>query len=327
MSSAPRASLSPEVRAEAAAWVAKIHGSERTRALESALTAWLTEDPAHARAFDLATQAWELGGAVPGTLVPRIGPAGREPQARRWRQALAAAVVTAIVVSALLYFRDPAYTTGIGEQRSLVLDDGTRVTLNTASRITVHFGKAERDVRLESGEAYFDVAKNLRRPFIVSAGHESVIAVGPAFSVRRDGEVVEVTLVEGTVRVAPASTPDSDATTPRDVRVLTPGQRLRVTGATPKLDRPNIEAVTAWRRGEVVLDHTRLSDAVAEMNRYSRVPLVLSAPESAEIEVSGIFRAGDSARFARAIAETYRIEVKDETDRILLDGPPRANRH
>jgi len=76
----------------------------------------------------------------------------------------------------------------------------------------------------------------------------------------------------------------------------------------------------------VVLDHTRLADAVIEMNRYNPVKVVVSSPDSAAIEVSGIFRAGDSARFARAVADTYQFEVFEEPERILLVGSPRAAR-
>jgi transmembrane sensor len=319
-----RAAPSPQVRADAAAWVAKLHSSDRTKALEAALKAWLAEDAAHSRAFELATRAWELGGAVPGTSVPRIEPAARRTgRPLRWRLAFgAAAAVAAAVVVVVLVLRDPTYATGVGEQRSLALADGTRVTLNTDSRLAVHYTEGTRLVRLERGEAFFDVGKNPHRPFIVTAGGESVTATGTAFSVRRDDRAVEVTLVEGAVRV----TEEAAAVSGPVNQTLSPGERLIVAGAAPKLDRPDIEAVTAWRRGEVVLDHTSLADAIAEMNRYSAVPLVLSTRAAAAIEVSGIFRAGDSSRFARAIADTYGIEVKEEGDRILLAGTPKMTR-
>ncbi len=331
MSAAPtRVSLSPQVRADAAAWVAKLHSSDRTHALETALKAWLAADPAHARAFELATQAWELGGAVPSTSVPRIDRAARaEKRTRRWPvfAAAAAMAVIAVVVGAFFLLRDPLYSTGIGEQRSIVLNDGTRVTLNTASRLAVHYTQGTRLVRLEAGEAFFDVAKNPHRPFIVAAGGEQVTATGTAFSVRRDGQAIEVTLVEGTVRVAAVSDSSSTQVLPPADQVLTPGERLTLAAAGPRLDRPDVEAVTAWRRGEVVLDHTPLADAIAEMNRYSSVPLVLSSPAAETIEVSGIFRAGDSLRFARAIAETYGIEVREEGSRILLAGTAKTQGH
>jgi len=142
--------------------------------------------------------------------------------------------------------------------------------------------------------------------------------------VRRDADGMAVTLVEGKVNVLPQKA-DPKAP-PRDAQVLIPGQRLRLVGSTPTLDRPNLEAVTAWRRGEVVLDHTRLKDAIAELNRYSPVKLQVSSPSAETIEISGIFRAGDSERFARAIADTYALEVIEESNRIVIAGSPRPAR-
>jgi transmembrane sensor len=106
---------------------------------------------------------------------------------------------------------------------------------------------------------------------------------------------------------------------------LTPGQRL-VLAATqqPQVDTPQVEAVTAWRRGEVVLEKTALADAVAEMNRYDETRLVIDDPHIATLLVSGIYRTGDSAGFARAIGKMYNLTVADEGDSIHLRDAPRA---
>jgi transmembrane sensor len=320
------ASLSPEIRAEAAAWVARLHGSGRKSSLETALKTWLAASPLHARAFELATEAWELGGAVPAAALPRIGSVrGHRPRVGWLRPLLASAAVILISSGAIFYLRDPAISTATGEQRSVTLEDGTRVTLNTDTQVRIHYTKAQRGVRLEAGEAFFDVAKNPQRPFVVSAGRESVVALGTEFMVRRDDDEVDVTLVEGRVSVSTTTAAGSAAPAPPMSHVLAPGERLRAAGSTPTLDRPSIEAATAWRRGEVVLDHLRLGDAVEEMNRYSPVKIVLSSAESADVRVSGIFRIGDSARFARAIASTYQLDIQEEPKRILLTGAPRAH--
>ncbi len=84
------------------------------------------------------------------------------------------------------------------------------------------------------------------------------------------------------------------------------------------MDEPPIEAVTAWRRGEVILDKTRLGDAVAEMNRYSSIELIIDDEKAANIPISGIFRSGDSASFARAVGEAYRLRVTSEPRRIVI---------
>jgi transmembrane sensor len=320
------APLSAEIRAEAAAWIARLHGSGRKSSLETALKTWLAADPLHAQAFELATEAWELGGAAPAAALPRIGlTRARRPRVG-WHRPLLVAGAAAIMISAgAFYLRDPAISTATGEQRSVTLEDGTRVTLNTDTRLRIHYTKQQRSVRLETGEALFDVAKNPQRPFVVNAGRESVVALGTAFMVRRYNDEVDVTLVEGRVSVSTGTAVGSAGPAPPLSNVLIPGERLRVAGSIPRLDRPSIEAATAWRRGEVVLDHTRLADAVEEMNRYSPIKIVLSAPESADIRVSGIFRIGDSARFARAIASTYQLDIAEEPQSILLASAPRGH--
>ena len=101
--------------------------------------------------------------------------------------------------------------------------------------------------------------------------------------------------------------------------MLSPGQRLTFAGgATPRLDEPRIEAVTAWRRGEVVLDGMMLADAVAEMNRYDKRMLVIDDPGVAALRVSGIYHAGDSEGFAETVARLYGLHVVHQGDRIHL---------
>lgn len=319
--STPSAPLAGAVRAEAAAWVARLHGSSRSPALEASLRLWLDADPAHARAFELATEAWEIGG---GALSLRRAPDRRErepPRRASRRMAMAAMLLLAVCAGALYFGRgSPPIATAVGEQRTLTLEDGTRIALNTDSRLFVQQDATQRRVRLESGEAQFDVAKDSRRPFIVTAGNREVIALGTSFVVRHDAKGLSVTLMEGRVAVAPVSVSES---IPAET-LLEPGQRITFSAhRPPELDEPSIERVTAWRRGEVILDKTRLADAMEEMNRYSALKLVTDDPQVAGILVSGIFRAGDSVRFARAVGETYHLSVVQDQHRIALASAAR----
>ena len=321
--------LPPSARAEAAAWVARLHSSDRTLELESGFKRWMEADAAHRRAFEIATEAWELGGSIPASRFPRIAHPGRAPRSliSAPRLAIAAALCAVAIGAAFFINRDnSAVTTGVGEQRMLTLEDGSRIYLNTDTRLTVHFDKDQRLVRLAEGEALFDVAKNPSRPFIVDAGDKQVRAVGTEFLVRRDPHEFSVTLMEG--KVAISSDLSFDPRTPREggrVRespsILAPGQRIVFAdNKPPTLDQPQLDNVTAWRRGEVVLDKTRLEDAAEEMNRYSQVKLVVDNPETANIRLSGIFRAGDSARFAEAVAETYHLHVDRQRAQIVISG-------
>jgi len=325
--------------ADAAAWIARLHGEARTAKVEAGFQRWLAASAEHRAAFEMANDIW--GG------VERLPKTSALPPAKRSRmfvqtpaRALAACTgLLLLLLAGWLYWRDPGLTTRAGEQRTLTLEDGTRVYLNTASRMHVYYDLASRRVELDDGEAYFEVAKHADWPFVVIAGGRQVVARGTAFLVRRDADRIAVTLVEGKVTVAVAGealTSASVATgtsksqpahpeSANDQLTLSPGQRVTFAGRdAPKLDQPSLEGVTAWQRGQVVLDHTPLADAVAEMNRYSDIKLQIEDPATRRAEVTGIFRTGDSEYFAQAVSETYHLRVASRGREIMLSGSPRA---
>jgi transmembrane sensor len=234
------------------------------------------------------------------------------------------------VIATLLYLHTDAVETGVGELRTLTLNDGTRVHLNTNTRLEVRYDKKLRKVSLERGEALFEVAKNPTWPFVVSARNREIRALGTAFDVRSEERKLAVMLVEGSVAVASSAGTGQEALFARiqvpspQAIVLSPGERLTLaSGSAPRIDRPAIDGLTAWERGQVELDDASLSDAVEEMNRYSNIRIVIDARNASSIRVSGIFRAGDSANFARAVARTYHLAVAGG-DRaiVLVDGSP-----
>jgi transmembrane sensor len=341
MASAGKTTPSATARAEAAAWVARLHGPNRTPEVEAGLRRWLSEDPERAAALELMTETWEKSAMLVRGLQAR-----RPPREHRrttlsfgttfWRAACAA-IVLIVVFGTVAYLRTDAVSTGVGEQRTLVLEDGSRIVLNTASRAVVDYDRHVRRVRLERGEALFEVAQHPNWPFVVSAAGREVRALGTAFVVRKEeGQDLVVTLVEGKVTVgrndetaAPPSEMSGSAVVPERsaaLFTLSPGQRLTLASShPPRIDRPSLERVTAWQRGQVVLDETRLADAVAEMNRYSRTRLVIEDPVSAGTPISGIFRAGDSDSFAAAVAKTYHLEIRATEREIVLTGRAAAN--
>jgi len=226
-----------------------------------------------------------------------------------------AAALTVVLLGAFLYLRNAGVGTQVGEQRMLTLADNSRVYLNTDTRVVVRFDERSRTVELKSGEALFEVARSAERPFIVVAGERRVQALGTTFVVRRDSEKTAITLIEGKVAVEEFSTP----------KILVPGQRLTFAGKRPpKVDRPPLDKVTAWRQGQVALEDMPLSEATVEMNRYSTVKLVVERPEAETVRVGGFFRMGDSASFARAVASAYGFEVIERSDAIVLAGTPKS---
>jgi transmembrane sensor len=302
------------VEAEAAAWLARLHGPYRSADTDAALKAWLKADPAHEEAFGRATEIWDL---LPGIDVAPEPVVEIAPRSHRVVFALAASLLLLISIGGgyTLLSRPPVHETAVGEQQVVMLDDGTRVSLNTNSRISILYSAGERRVRLDRGEAMFEVTHNPARPFIVQSGDEQVRALGTTFLVRRDGDArMAVTLLEGRVEVSEPN----QARTPR-IAVLTPGQRVTVTPtAGAALDRPSIEAVTAWRRGEVVFEDTNLLEAAEELNRYNEEHLVIADPSLASLRISGVFSTGDLEEVARAIATLHHLRARRESGEIRL---------
>lgn len=323
-----RKSNKPSVaaRAEAAAWIARLHGPNRTRVVEVGFRRWIAEDPERAAAFELLTDTWEKSALLRRRPFERVASWELVGFRINFSRAALATVAVAIlaIVGTIFYSRSDAVATAIGEQRTLALEDGTRVYLNTNSRAHVHYDRITRLVELDHGEALFEVAKRPDWPFVVIAGNKQIRALGTAFIVRRDEEALAVTLVEGKVTVESVEVSGAPAPV-GETEVLSPGQRLTFAGSTvPKLDRPQLDRMTAWQRGQVTFDSTPLVDAVADMNRYSTMRLVIEEPRVAGILISGIFRVGDSTSFAQAVAKTYRLQLRKRSREIILAGGPPA---
>lgn len=341
------------LRAEAAAWIAKLHGPERSPELEEDFRAWLGASPEHARAFEHITEIWDALGSVNVGGLPRLASNeafeaplsvrakhrslfGQWPGAGALRAFAAIVVLAAVGVGAWLYVSHEArevYRTDIGEERIVTLEDGSRLYLNSDTQLKVDLEQHDRRIELQRGEAYFEVAKDPARPFIVKAGDHTVTALGTSFVVRYDTERTAVTLVEGKVAVAGNSgsgevevpTPSPAVPVAREGKgiLLTPGERVTFEqGGTPAIDIPRPETTAAWRRGEVVFDNTPLKAAIEEMDRYQRQRVMLDDPTIGELPVSGIYRTGKNQDFAHAVAAIYDLEVASDGNEIHLRRKP-----
>jgi transmembrane sensor len=225
-----------------------------------------------------------------------------------------------------------AYVTAFGEQRQVLLSDGTRLWMNTETRLRVAFDGQARTVAVESGEALFEVAHDAQRPFVVRVAASEVVALGTVFSVRltpgaQPGpDALAVALLQGQVAVRAVA--GGAGVAPAAPIVMQPGQRVRMVpasgGAAPEVqvDRPQVEQLLAWRQNEAAFDDVPLAEAVAEMNRYSRTPIVLSDQAAAAGKrVSGLFRTGDNLAFASAAAKLHGLELQQKPGRLELGIP------
>jgi transmembrane sensor len=311
--------MSEEVRIEAATWIARLRDEQHGPDLQTEFQEWLGKNAEHRRAFQRMEQVWEQAGNIrmrsrAEVSAVRAGPA--RFSFSPWAAAAAAALVLIGVVS--FYWRDNAFTTAVGQQRVRDLEDGTRVVLNTDTRIEVNFDEHARRVRLVRGEARFDVAKRPTWPFLVSAGGQEIRALGTSFIVRRDNEHdLSVTLVDGRISVAPV--PANGQASQQAPQVLVPGQRLVISQhRAPAVDRPELSRVTAWERGRVEFDATPLKDATTEMNRYTTARVIVSDPEVAKLRIGGVFRAGDSNEFVKVVTSALGLQAESNGADIVL---------
>jgi len=311
---APLTHPSLDKRAQAAAWLARLRGPQRSPETERGFRRWLLADPEHQRAFELLTERLEVAERLRGRPLPLKWRRHRYSNGTPLLPTLVglAATLVVLVVGGFLYWHDEGVTTQVGEQRTLALSDGSHAYLNTNTRVVVRFDSHSRTIELKSGEALFEVARSPGRPFVVVAGERRVEALGTTFLVRRDSDRTAVTLIEGKVAVASPA-----------LMILSPGERAIFDSEKQvQKDQPSLEKITAWRQGRVALEDMPLSSAVAEMNRYSTVKLSVERPEAEPLRVGGFFRMGDSASFARAVASRYGLRVIESPDRIVLSGEP-----
>jgi len=310
----------PRVRAEAAAWLARRQTRPEDPQTRAALQAWLDQDERHRAAFSNVTEVWEvLPGAVAETRRSPVKPRGRSLASL----ALAACLLLVFAgVGALLWTgRSHVYQTAVGQQQSLALDDGTRVTLNTDSRIEVVFKRRERRVRLDRGEVAFDVAHDAKRPFVVWQGETQVRALGTSFVVRRDPDRLQVTLVKGRVEVDRQADRER-----RRIAMLKPGDRLTMIGeGGAVIDRPAFETILAWRKGEVMFDDVMLLEAANEVNRYTTTRRIRIDPSAASLRISGVFRISDSADFVETASALLGLKVSNQGADIVLSAPGSEN--
>lgn len=324
---------SAAARAEAAAWIARLHGPNRTRDVEDGLRRWLEADAEHTAAFEALTDIWEKTARLSRGRTRVVSPGPRLSLAR----ALLAMLLAAFVPHALFHGAyNAVVTTGIGQFRDLTLADGTRVRLDADTRLQVRYSRLSRHVELLGGEAYFAVRHRSSWPFSVTAAGHVIHDVGTEFDVRREGGVLAVTLLKGKVTVsAPApgaeqplsSAAGATGRLARDFEAsplvpaltLSPGERVTFDGSrVARVDWPHLAQVMAWEHHEVVFDNTSLGQAAHELNRYSHQRIVIEDPAVAAIRVSGIVQAGASSSFVAAVAQAYQLGVSRPAPQVIV---------
>lgn len=323
---------------EACAWIAQLDGDTPPSPEDlAALREWMGRSSAHRREISRLAELWsqfdvltELAAAPrPARSVRRWGSAGFMARA-----AVGVAAILVACVGALFWLApgqdgiDPVYRTAVGEQRRVVLPDGSALLLNTSSEIAVDYGPQQRHLRLIRGEAHFQVEHDVERPFVVEAGDGLVRAVGTAFSVRRHGAGAEVSVTDGVVSlsVLPAetdSTPAVSATVglSAGAALLKAGQSAAFDGRIDQIkDVPEdeLERKLAWRHGLLVFSGDRLDHVVSEVSRYTQQNIEFDDPALGELRMGGQFRIGETEALFRALEDGFDVRVRRDGQRVIL---------
>jgi transmembrane sensor len=264
---------------------------------------------------------------------------------RPWRvRAIAASVAALGIVAAATWFAAfsaPTYATAIGEQRSIPLEDGSTVELNSHSKLAVHFSGHERDVKLIKGQALFHVAKDATRPFVVASGDTTVRAVGTQFDVYMKDSGTIVTVVEGRVAIltdhpisdfqlaagtnsaknqtVPLAFPAAAPTQTTSI-LLSAGEQLTVTpSSVRKTEHASVVSATAWTEHQIVFEGASLTDVAEEFNRYNRKHLVIDGSRLDTFHISGVFFSTDPESLVRFLRDRPGLRIIETATEIRIE--------
>jgi transmembrane sensor len=304
----------------ASLWLAREQGG-LTDEERTALDTWLAQSSRHQVAYLRLKTAWERAGRLAALRTP-IHSASPKSRALPWLgvPAVAAALlVLAFAGKTYLTERKPhavaSYTTAVGQTHSYQLADGTRMDLNTNTRLHADIGGGERVVTLDSGEAFFEVAHDASHPFVVHAGKRRITDLGTKFSVFLNGDTVRVMVYEGRVRVenAPGTAGPAPVEADGGHVVIAQGMEALV------FAKPQSEIVKdlGWRNGMLTFDQLPLADVADAFNRYNVKHMQVEG-NARKIRIGGSFKADNVEAFVQLLQQCFGLSVKNQGDKIVV---------
>lgn len=329
-----------EVERMAAEWsLRQAHGL--SFAQEHELAQWLAADERHARMFAEMEHTSRLLDGMKFQLPPAAAShvdVPKKTSARHYvRIAVGLAAAGAVAFGVWTFHQSSrleyatSESTQLGEIKRLELPDGSVALLNTNTAVEVSYERAERRVRLLSGEAFFTVAKNPARPFIVQAGRVAVRAVGTAFDVRLRAEAMSVLVTEGKVRVSCNASPKfNDTSVAHDAEpLLEMGHMAQVAFDSDRAPAPEglvvstieerlMKSALAWQEGRLEFFETPLSEVVAEFNRYNRHKIVIADPELAARRFGGAFASHQIEPFLELLEQSFGVVAEHRPTETVI---------
>ena len=311
---------------QAALWSARLTTGSLSDAERLALAEWLEADPEHRW---ILSRYRELCGLLDEQLPVLLDPVvadefiARTASRNRWRRgvrlALAAAAAMA-VVAAGWWLRPQTVDTLAAERRSLALADGSRVDLNARTSLRIDLGRHERHVRLAQGEAFFSVAHDAARPFLVETPQGDVRVTGTVFNVRQTARAgVEITVLEGAVQVRAKAAPAGPVPLRREEQARLTAAGVHVRPLTPEA----VLSAVAWRDGQATFEAAPLADALERFSAYTGRSITVS-PAAAGLRVGGRYSLDDLDGFLAAIQQALPVNVlrgEDGSVRVVARSP------
>jgi transmembrane sensor len=316
-------------RTEASDWVVRLQASDLTEVEVLDFDAWLSASAANGAAYDDALAVWREFAASREALqaLPRAMAGRRAATSRRFwlaAGALAAAAVAAVVVLPLApsASKTETFVTAKGQHRNLNLADGSHVSLNAGTRLSVNLTRTERRVVMGDGQAVFDVAPDARRPFVIAVGDRTVRVVGTQFDVRNRQGALAVTVARGVVEVHP--TPGAAGAAYR----LRPGQRFESRLGAPdvRVAAADPEAILGWRSGRLIYRDRPLGEVVSDLNQQFSTPVLLNDSRLAALPVSGVLILDDQKAVVDRLALMLPISAIRSDEGWILRRDEAARR-
>jgi transmembrane sensor len=311
-----------ESRVQAAAWLERRHREDWNAQEQEKFDAWLTASPAHMVAYVRVETAWKRADRLsvlrnPETSQPRATKLGNtHPFLAVLAGALAiVAVVGYLVMPKFLRSDELVYATGVGGHRAIVLADGTRIELNTQTTLRMKTDHGARVAWLDQGEAYFKIAHDARRPFVVFVDDRRVTDLGTRFVIRRNPTDLRVALLEGRALFDAPNGSVGSAT------ILSPGDVVTERNHAVALMRKSQKALSddlGWRRGMLIFEHTTLAAAAEEFNRYNTRKIVIANQATASLTIGGTFQVNNIDVFARAMKDLLDVQVQDRGNETVI---------
>ena len=336
---------SPSIERQAHEWMIRLD-DQPTEEDRQAFKEWVKLSKEHRRAFEDVVDFWGEMDVLTQIVLPREeatvaseGLVFRLP----WTQfrTVAAGCCCLLIALVAVFMQQSAlpkhYTTAIGQQMTVDLEDGSSVLLNTNSLLVVDYSAERRRLTLVQGEAHFDVFHNPEIPFEVYAGNGLVRALGTAFSVRLQRRNVGVVVTEGTVEIDSAEQveppekpavssvegepPPGSSSGTTESKLLAAGLQVKA-GNQLVYDRDSIATIEiaevesmdeqlSWHQGNLVFDGETLKQVVEEISRYTSLKIVIPEKKTRDIKIGGVFKIGDTDSFFEAIEKGFDIQVTE----------------